>query len=66
MKTYREPVVFMHYWLNYYDKNHTEKIPIRVKDIDHLFYMASEIIDADKLHLFFYFLTVLELMIMNT
>ena len=57
METYkdyllRKPVVFMHFWLNYCHKNHTERIPIGVKDIDHLYYMASKIIEADKLHLF--------------
>ena len=44
---------FMHFWLNYCDKYHVERIPVAVKDIDHLFIMASEIIKADKLHLFF-------------
>ena len=42
----------MYFWLNYCDKNHVERIPIRVKDIDHLFNMASEITEADNLHLF--------------
>ena len=43
----------MYFWLNYYDENHhIERIPIAVKDIDHLFNMASEIIEADRLHLF--------------
>ena len=42
----------MYFWLNYYDKNDIERIPVAVKDIDHLFNMASEIIEADNLHLF--------------
>ena len=42
----------MYFWLNYYDKNDIERIPVAVKDIDHLFNMASEIIEADRLHLF--------------
>ena len=42
----------MYFWLNYSDKNHIERIPIGVKDIDHLFLLASEIIEADTLHLF--------------
>ena len=42
----------MYFWLNYCDKNHIEKIPVAVKDIGHLFNMASEIIEADRLHLF--------------
>ena len=29
-----------------------QRIPIAVKDIDHLFRLASEIIEADRLHLF--------------
>ena len=54
MKTYfRKPVTFMYFWLNYYDENHhIERIPIAVKNIDHVFNLASEIIDADRLHLF--------------
>ena len=57
METYRDyslgkPVVFMYFWLNYCDKNHIERIPVAVKNIDHLFNMTSEIIKADKLHLF--------------
>ena len=56
MKTYsflQKPVTFMYFWLNYCDENHhIERIPVAVKDIDHLFNMASEIIEADRLHLF--------------
>ena len=54
MKTYTSPqksVVFMYFWLNYCDEN-IERIPVAVKNIDHLFNMASEIIEADRLHLF--------------
>ena len=42
----------MYFWLNYCDKNHIERIPVAVKNIDHLSRMASEIIEADNLHLF--------------
>ena len=42
----------MHFWLNYCDKNHIENILIGVEDADHLFYMASQVIETDKLHLF--------------
>ena len=42
----------MHFWLNYCDENHIERIPVAVKNIDHLFNLASEIIEADRLHLF--------------
>ena len=55
METYssfQNPVTFMYFWLNYCDKNHIERIPVAVKNIDHLFNMASEIIKADRLHLF--------------
>ena len=55
MKTYsspRKPVVFMYFWLNYYGKNDIERTPVAMKNIDHLFNMANEIIEADRLHLF--------------
>ena len=42
----------MYFWLNYCDENHVERIPIDVKNINHLFHLASEIIQADRLHLF--------------
>ena len=41
----------MYFWLNYCD-DHIERIPIAVKNIDHLFNLAIEIIEADRLHLF--------------
>ena len=41
----------MYFWLNYCDENHVEKIPIAVKTINHLFHLASEIIEAGGLHL---------------
>ena len=48
-----EPATFMYFWLNYSDENHhIERIPVAVKDIDHLFNLVSEIIKADRLHLF--------------
>ena len=37
MDTFQKTVTFMYFWLNYCDKNHIERIPIGVKDIDHLF-----------------------------
>ena len=53
MKTYSlQPTTSMYFWLNYYDGNYMERIPIVVKNIDHLFRMASEIIESDRLHLF--------------
>ena len=59
METYsslRKPVTFMYFWLNYYcDENHIERIPIAVRNIDHLFRLACQIIKADRLHLFFLF-----------
>ena len=43
----------MYFWLNYWDENHhIERIPTAVKNIDHLFHLASEIIETDRLHLF--------------
>ena len=44
--------MFINIWLNYCDENHVEKIPIPVKNINHLFHLASEIMETDKLHLF--------------
>ena len=45
--------MFMYFWLNYSDENHhVERVPIAVKNINHLFHMASEITEADRLHLF--------------
>ena len=56
MKTYsllRKPVTLMNFWLNYCDENHhIERVLVAVKDIYHLFNLASEIIKADGLHLF--------------
>ena len=43
----------MYLWLNYCDRNNDiERLSLRVKNIDHLFRMASEMIESDKLHLF--------------
>ena len=55
METYfssQEAVTSMYFWLNYCHKNHIERIPVAVKNIDHLFNMVSEIIKADRLLLF--------------
>ena len=56
METYsplRKPIAFMYFWLNYCDeKHHIEKIPVAVKNIYHLFNLASEIIKADRPYLF--------------
>ena len=49
METFQKPVTFMYFWLNYCDKNHIERIPIAVKDIDHLFRLTSQIIKADNI-----------------
>ena len=50
---FQKPIAFMYFWLNYCDENHhIERIPVAVKDIDHLFNLVSEIIKADRLHLF--------------
>ena len=42
----------MYFWLNYCDENHIETTPIPVKNIGHLFHLASQIIKADRLQLF--------------
>ena len=42
----------VYFWLNYCDENHIERIPIAVENIGHLFHLASQIIKADRLHLF--------------
>ena len=47
-----ETLIFMYFWLNYSDENHIERIPVAVKNIDHPLNLASEIIEADRLHLF--------------
>ena len=50
---FQKPVTFMCFWLNYCDENHhIERIPVAVKNIDHLFSIAGEIIKADRLYLF--------------
>ena len=42
----------MYFWLNCCDGNHRiERVPVAVKNIGHLFHLASEIIKADRLHL---------------
>ena len=46
----------MYFWLKYCDENnHIERTPIAVKNINLLFYLASKIIEADRLHLFLLF-----------
>ena len=43
METYssfHKPVTFMYFWLNYY---HIERIPVAVKDRDHLFNTALKL-----------------------
>ena len=47
--------MFMHFWLNFCDENHIQRIPIAVKNIDHLFHLAGEIMEADRFHLFLLF-----------
>ena len=57
METYslQEPIAsFQYFWLNYCNEN-IERIPVAVKNIDHLFNLASEMIGADNLHLFLLF-----------
>ena len=42
----------MYFRLNYCDENHVERIPIPVKNINHLFHLTSEITKADGLHVY--------------
>ena len=50
----RKPINFMYFLLDYVDKSNIERIPIVVKNVDHLFRMASEVIQDDTLHLFLF------------
>ena len=52
METLQKPVTFMYFWQNYCDENHIERIPLALKNIDHLFNLGCEIIETDNLHLF--------------
>ena len=55
METYsslQKHIAFMYFWLYYCDENHIERIPIAVQNMDRLFRLASQIIKADRLHLF--------------
>ena len=44
--------MFMYFCLNHCDENHVERISTAVKNMNHLFHLTSEIIEADRLHLF--------------
>ena len=55
METYSllQPDTFMRFWLSYCDENHhIERIPIVMENISHLFHLTSQIIEADRFHLF--------------
>ena len=48
-----ETVKFLYFWLNYSVKNNQlQRTLIALKNIDHLFCMASELLESDELHLF--------------
>ena len=52
METYslfQKPVTFKYFWLNYCENHDIERIPVGVKNIDHLLNLASETIEADQL-----------------
>ena len=51
IETPQKPVTLMYCCLNYYNENNVENIPIAVKNIDHLFRMVIETIEADRFHL---------------
>ena len=57
METYSslQPATSVYFWLDYCDENHIETISIAVDIIGYLFHLASQIIEADRLHLFFAF-----------
>ena len=48
VKELKIKAMFMCVWLNYCDENNVERIAIAVKNINHLFHLASEIIEADS------------------
>ena len=52
MKELKIKTMFMYFWSNYCDENHVKRIPIAAKNINHLFHLVSEIVEADRLHLF--------------
>ena len=45
-------MMFTYFWLSYCDEYHIERIPIAVKNINHLFHLVCQIMKADRLHLF--------------
>ena len=45
----------MYFWLNYCDENQIERILIAWENVGHIFHLASEIIEADRFHLFLLF-----------
>ena len=60
-------MMFMYFWLNYCDENHhIERIAVAVQNINHLFRLASEIIEVDRHHLFLLSDGTQKLMKMNT
>ena len=42
----------MYFWWNYCEENHDERIPIAMKNIDHLFHLVGEVNEVDTFHLF--------------
>ena len=45
-------MMLIYFSLNYCDENHVERIPIVVKNINHLFHLASEIIETSSVFTF--------------
>ena len=52
VKQLKIKTMFMYFWLNYCDENHVERIPIAVKNINHLFDLATRRVESDTVHLF--------------
>ena len=47
--------MFIYFWLNYCNNNyHTERIPTAVKNVNQLFHLDCEIMEADRAHLFLF------------
>ena len=45
--------MFIYFWLNYCNNNyHIERIPTAVKNVNQLFHLDREIMEADRAHLF--------------
>ena len=53
VKQLKIKTMLRYFWLNYCDENHIKRILIAVKNIDPLFHLVSETIEADRRHVFY-------------